>query len=171
MTHFSKHGLVLLAGVLAALAFTQTASSSATIPIDISMTVEALTRPAGCCSDVTNSSPTTVVLPRLGRVTLTASLSVCGASRCLPNGQTTFSVVLTAPSGDELFIGGTTSSGSLGTQSGSGTWTVGGTGRFANATGSGTWSAATTFGAPLPDGGGTPTALTFSIAGSIKLRA
>jgi hypothetical protein len=167
---FSKRGLVLLVSVLTGLAFTGTASPSATIPIDISMTVDALTRPGGCCTDTTTSSPTTVVLPRLGRVTLSASLSVCGVTRCLPNGATNFSVSLEAPSGDTIHLFGSTDSGSLGNQSGSGTWTAGGTGRFAQVSGSGTWSAAAAFVGPGSPAG-TPTLFTFSVIGSIKLRA
>jgi hypothetical protein len=157
-------------GILAALAFAGTASSATSIPVNISMTLDGLTQPAGCCVDITTTSTATVVLPKLGRVAVRASLSICG-SACQPNGLTIFAVEFKAPSGDMFVLVGTMDRGSLSNHSGSGTWTVGtGSGRFAEATGSGSWSAAATFVGPgSPQG--TPTVLTFSLTGSITLRA
>jgi len=78
---------LLSAATIAAFAFAGAGSAAATLPFNVSMTVEAGTLPGGCCSDSTTGVPTSVVVPGIGRATLTAEFGVCGVVGCFPDGE------------------------------------------------------------------------------------
>jgi hypothetical protein len=109
-----------------------------------------------------------VVVPGIGRATLTAGLGVCGVVGCFPDGSSSLSLQFVTPSGDTLWITGT-GTGTLATpESGAGTWTVSSasTGRFAGASGSGTYTASVIV-TGTSSGGPAPSELTFSVTGTI----
>jgi hypothetical protein len=159
---------LLSAATIAAFAFAGAGSAAATLPFSVSMTVDAGTLPSGCCTDFTTGLPTSVVVPGIGRATLTAEFGVCGVLRCFPDGYSAMSLRFVTPSGDMLLIAGT-GTGTLATpESGAGTWSVSraSTGRFAGASGSGTYTASVIV-TGTSSGGPAPSELTFSLAGTI----
>ena len=162
---------LLSAATIAAFAFAGAGSAAPTLPFNVSMTVEAGTLPGGCCSDSTTGLPTSVVVPGIGRATLTAEFGVCGVVYCFPDGSSGLSLRFVTPSGDTLLIVGN-GTGSLAVpESGAGTWTVSSasTGRFAEASGAGTYTASVIVTGPS-SGGPAPSELTFSLTGTITLR-
>ena len=90
----------------------------------------------GCCHQSIVLAPTEVVVPRVGRVTVTGGLRWCGSSifsPCPDRAGWTLSLVFTTPSGDTLTLGGYDRTAFP--------WDVlGGTGRFAEASGSGQYT-------------------------------
>jgi hypothetical protein len=162
---------LLSAATIAAFAFAGAGSAAATLPFNVSMTVDAGTMPTGCCADSTTGLPTSVVVPGIGRATLTAVFGVCGVVGCFPDGSSLLSLQFVTPSGDTLWIIGT-GTGTLATpESGAGTWSVSSasTGRFAGASGSGTYTASVIV-TGTSSGGPAPSELTFSLAGTITRR-
>jgi hypothetical protein len=162
--------ILLSAAAISALGFAGATSAAPTLPFNVSMTVDAQTLPGGCCSTSTIGVPTSVVVPGLGRATLTARLFVCGVTYCFPNGSSLLSLRFVTPSGDTLLIFGT-GPGSLALPESAGTWTVSSasTGRFAGATGTGTYTASVVV-TGTSNGGPVPSELTFSLTGSITRR-
>ena len=161
---------LLSAAAISALGFAGATSAAATLPFNVSMTVDAQTLPGGCCSTSTASVPTSVVVPGIGRATLTARLFVCGVTYCFPNGSSLLSLRFDTPSGDTLLIFGT-GPGSLAVPESAGTWSVSSasTGRFARASGAGTYTASVIVTGP-GSGGPAPSELTFSLTGTITRR-
>jgi hypothetical protein len=109
----------------------------------------------------------TTAFPRLGRATLSALFTRCGASYCFPSGENSLFLKFETPSGTLAIEGFATG----GTFSATGTWDVASgisTGRFAGATGSGTWSATFTPTGPGGPGGTTPGTLAISLTGSLS---
>jgi len=172
-------GGVLVACLVACLAVAGGAASASSIPVSVSASVDAFTADIGCCVESTMSDPFPVVVPRLGRLTAVADLDVCG-SACQPDGETIFSIQFTAPSGAIFVLIGSVESGNLSNLSGSGTWSVLGTGpfaptgRFSKIAGSGTWSAAATIVGPHvePSDGppGADSILSLTLRGTLTLR-
>jgi hypothetical protein len=162
---------LLFAAALAALAFAGAGSAAATLPFNVSTTVEAGTLATGCCADSTTGLPTSVVVPGLGRATLTAEFFVCGVVGCFPDGFSSLSLQFVTPSGDTLLVVGS-GTGTLATpEHGAGTWSVSSasTGRFAGATGAGTYTASVIV-TGTSTGGPAPSELTFSLVGTITRR-
>ena len=159
------------AATLAAFAFAGAGSAAATLPFNVSMTVEAGTMPTGCCADSTSSLPTSVVVPRIGRATLTAVFGVCGVVGCFHDGSSLLSLQFVTPSGDTLWIIGTGTGTLAVPENGAGTWSVSSasTGRFAAASGAGTYTASVIVTGPS-SGGPAPSELTFSLTGTITRR-
>jgi hypothetical protein len=160
---------LLFAATVAVLAFAAAGSAAATLPFNVSMTVEAGTLPTGCCADSTTGLPTVVVVPGIGRATLTAEFFVCGVVGCFPDGFSSLSLQFATPSGDTLWIVGT---GTLATpENGAGAWSVSSasTGRFAGATGAGIYTASVIV-TGTSTGGPAPSELTFSLTGTITRR-
>ena len=162
--------ILLSAAAISALGFAGATSAAATLPFNVSMTVDAQTLPGGCCSTSTTSVPTSVVVPGIGRATLTARLFVCGVTYCFPNGSSLLSLRFDTPSGDTLLIFGT-GPGSLAVPESAGTWSVSSasTGRFARASGAGTYTASVVM-TGSSSGGPAPSELTFSLTGTITRR-
>jgi hypothetical protein len=163
---------LLAAATIAAFAFAGVGSAAATLPFNVSMTVEAGTMPTGCCADSTTGLPTSVVVPGIGRATVTAVFGVCGVVGCFPDGFSLLSLQFVTPSGDTLWITGTGTGTLAVPESGAGTWTVSraSTGRFAGASGSGTYTASVIV-TGTSSGGPAPSELTFSLIGTITLRS
>jgi hypothetical protein len=162
---------LLFAATVAVLAFAAAGSAAATLPFNVSMTVEAGTLPTGCCADSTTGLPTVVVVPGIGRATLTAEFFVCGVVGCFPDGFSSLSLQFATPSGDTLWIVGT-GTGTLATpENGAGAWSVSSasTGRFAGATGAGIYTASVIV-TGTSTGGPAPSELTFSLTGTITRR-
>jgi hypothetical protein len=161
---------LLSAAAISALGFAGATSAAATLPFNVSMPVDAQTLPGGCCSTSTTSVPTSVVVPGIGRATLTARLFVCGVTYCFPNGSSLLSLRFVTPSGDTFLIFGT-GTGSLALPESAGTWSVSSasTGRFAGASGAGTYTASVIVTGP-GSGGPAPSELTFSLNGTITRR-
>lgn len=162
--------LIGLAGLMVAVTFVLAGigSAASTTPLGISEIADATTLATGCCSEVTAGSATRIVLPGIGRATVTASLDVCGITACYPDGFSGLSVRIVTQSGDTLALEGS-GTGSLGTHSGQGTWTVSSesTGRFADTRGTGVYTAAVSgFGSGYP----IPSVLAFFLTGSISFR-
>ena len=162
---------LLSAATMAALAFAGVGSAAATLPFNVSMTVEAGTLPGGCCTDSTTGVPTSVVVPGVGRATLTAEFSVCGVVYCFPDGSSSLSLRFVTPSGDILWITGFGTGTLAVPENGAGTWSVSSasTGRFAGATGAGTYTASVVV-TGTSSGGPVPSELTFSLTGTIARR-
>ena len=162
--------LIGLVGLLAAGTFVLAGigSAASTTPLGISEIAEATTLATGCCSEVTTGSATRIVLPGIGRATVAASLDVCGVTACIPDGFSGLSVRIVTQSGDTLALEGS-GTGSLGTHSGQGAWTVSSesTGRFAGTSGTGVYTTAVSgFGSGYP----IPSVLAFSLTGTISIR-
>ena len=113
----------------------------------------------GCCHTSIGLAPTEVVIPRIGRATVTGSLRWCGSSQFSPCPETagwTLSLVFTTPSGDTLTLGGYSPTAFP--------WAVvDGTGRFAESSGSGQYTFNVTVG---EDGSVT----TITLSGTFRLR-
>lgn len=162
---------LLSAAIITAFACAGAGSAAATLPFNVSMTVEAGTMPTGCCADSTTGLPTAVVVPGIGRATVTAVFGVCGVVGCFPNGFSSLSLRFVTPSGDTLWIVGTGTGTIAAPENGAGTWSVSSasTGRFAGATGAGTYTA-TVIVTGTSTGGPAPSQLVFSLTGTITRR-
>jgi hypothetical protein len=164
--------VAVFAAAVAALALAGAAMTAAPAhPLTVSLTVDGNFQTIGCCGVSFNGDPATVVLPGIGRATLTVGLTSSGPLNFPPNGATFLSVYITTASGDTLVIFGSAATGTTSVPLlASGTWSVSplSTGRFAAATGSGTWSVILT----VTESGTVvhPAEVVLALAGEITLR-
>src|SRR5438034_179978 len=97
--------VALLAALVTSL--TLAASATATQPPNFSFTttLDAVDSIGGCCSD-SMTGETTGAFPHVGRATLSAGFTRCGASYCGPSGENYLFLTFTTSSGAMVALSG-----------------------------------------------------------------